>query len=470
MNILVVDDEALVRKTLQSQIESDSKDHRVFTADSLDEALETLENENIDLVLTDLTLDDSPERAGLKLLKAISEHWAGTVAVAMTGHDEDPLVEQCLKAGAADYILKPIDAGMLRQVVRKAPVLHRLLRKNQNLRNQAGRNAMKSFELKSKSPVFNEILERARKLKGSGKSVLIRGESGAGKEILARYLWSIEGDDSRPFVPVNCGAIMSTLAESELFGHKRGAFSGATDHRTGKFESAHGGDIFLDELATLGSDIQVKLLRVLATGEISPVGQDTVKKVSCRVITATNEDLETMIQAKTFREDLLFRVKQFTLTIPPLRERREDILDLANHFLNESGYRDKRIGGSAQKLLLTYSWPGNVRELKSAIEVAAVFADGSELTAQDIRPQLQTGDQPLLPQALPSAASDEIDPAILEGNFKHLVNEFEQKLIATAMKKAGSEAAAAKFLGVPRSTLGDIRRRSGAQKNNKAKP
>src|SRR5271157_980158 len=198
MDILVADDETLVRKTLQSQIESDSKAHRVFSAASVEDALEILEAENVDLVLADLTLDDSPERAGLTLLRRMAERWPATVAVAMTGHDEDALVEQCLKAGAADYILKPIDAAMLKQTVRKAPVLHRLLRKTQNFRNQAGRGALRPFELKSKSPAFNTVLERARKMRGSGHSVLVRGESGAGKEVLARYLWSLEGDDSRP--------------------------------------------------------------------------------------------------------------------------------------------------------------------------------------------------------------------------------------------------------------------------------
>jgi DNA-binding NtrC family response regulator len=461
VNILIVDDETLVRKTLQSQIESDSKGHKIFSAASLEAALEILEAENVDLVLTDLSLDDQPERAGLKLLREISKNWPGTVAVAMTGHDEDALVEQCLKAGASDYILKPIDATTLRQTVRKAPVLHRLLSKGQNFKNQAGRDALQPFELRSKSPAFNAVLEKARKMRGTPHSILIRGESGAGKEVLARYLWSFENDDARPFVPVNCGAITASLAESELFGHKRGSFSGATEHRTGKFETANGGDLFLDELATLSMEIQIKLLRVLSTGEISPVGQDTVKKVTCRVITATNEDLEAMIQAKTFREDLFFRVKQFSLTIPPLRERREDIMDLARQFLDTSGYADKRLGKDAEKLLLTYAWPGNVRELKSAVEVAAVFADGSEITPQDIRPQLQQTEGPGLAKAIPQGNSNEvaIDESVLEGNFKHLVSEFEQKLIATALQKCGSENSAAKFLGIPRSTLGDIRRR-----------
>lgn len=460
MKILIVDDETLIRRTMQAQIESELGSHQVFTAGSVDEALKVIEDEIIDLVFTDLTLDDGPERAGLRLLNELRERSPSTVAVAMTGHDEDALVEQCLKAGASDYILKPIDAEMLKRSLRKAPVLHRLLRKNQNFRMQAGRDALRPIELKSKSKSFQTVLDTAKKLRGAGQSVLIRGESGSGKEILARYLWSLEADDSRPFVAVNCGAIPASLAESELFGHKKGAFSGAIDARLGKFESANGGDLFLDELATLTPELQVKLLRVLSTGEINPLGQDKPKKVVCRLITATNENLEELIKAKAFREDLYFRVKQFSLTIPPLRERKEDILDLAQQFLRESRFSDKTIGKSAEALLLSYSWPGNVRELRSAIEVAAVLSDGSELQAGDIRPHLQSTDVPILPMAM--HVGTEIDGDAIQGQFSHLMREFEQKLIDTAMKKCGSENAAAKFLGIPRSTLGDIRKRHRA--------
>jgi DNA-binding NtrC family response regulator len=459
MKIMIVDDETLVRKTLQAQIESEGG-HQVFGAASLKEALDILDREMLDLVLTDLSLDDSQERAGITLLQELREY-PSTVAIAMTGHDEDSLVEQCLKAGASDYILKPIDADKIRQALRKAPVLHRLLRKNQNLKSQAGKDALTPIQLTTKSPAFNAVLATAKKLRGAGQSVLIRGESGTGKEVMARYLWSLEGDDSRPFIAVHCGAIPASLAESELFGHKKGSFSGATDHRAGKFESANGGDIFLDELATLTLETQIKLLRVLATGEIYPVGQDQLKVVRCRVITATNENLEEMIQAKTFREDLLFRVKQFTLTLPPLRERTEDIFDLANEFLRSSGFADKKISKGAEKLLLSYSWPGNVRELRSAIEVAAVLSDSSEIQVADLTPHLQQATSPVLPRALPQGSN--LDEASIEGNFNHLLREMETKMIDVAMKKCGSESAAAKYLGIPRSTLGDIRKRLRAK-------
>ncbi|TNE95830.1 MAG: sigma-54-dependent Fis family transcriptional regulator [Deltaproteobacteria bacterium] len=455
MKVLIVDDETLLRRTLQAHIES-SGAHIVYSASDVDDAIEVLESEIIDLAFVDLTLDDGPTRAGLDLLYELRKISPNTVAVAMTGYNEDALVEQCLKAGAADYILKPLDADMIKQTLRKAPVLHRLLRKNQNYKNQAGKDVLKPIELTSKSKAFKDVIEMAKKLRNTGQSVLIRGENGTGKEVLARYLWSLEGDDSRPFIAVNCGAIPSSLAESELFGHRKGSFSGAIDHRQGKFESAHGGDLFLDELATLSMEVQVKLLRALANGEISPVGQDNAKKVSCRVITATNENLEDMIKDKTFREDLFFRVKQFCLTIPPLRERKEDILDLTSMFLRESQFPDKTLSSDAEKLLLNYSWPGNVRELKSAIEVAAILSDSSEIQESDITPHLQT-EVKLLDKAISS--NHEINEDAIKGNFNHLIREFERKLIETAINKCGSDTAAAKFLGIPRSTLGDIKKR-----------
>jgi DNA-binding NtrC family response regulator len=257
---------------------------------------------------------------------------------------------------------------------------------------------------------------------------------------------------------VNCGAIPSHLAESELFGHKKGAFTGATESRAGKFESADGGDIFLDELATLTLDLQAKLLRVLSSGDIYPVGFDKPKHVRCRTIAATNENLEEMIKAKNFREDLFFRIKQFSITLPALRERREDILDLANQFLREKNYREKSFAPSAEKLMLEYSWPGNIRELKSAIEVAAILCDGSQIEAKDLLPHLVQS-APVFEEVVPKNNISEIDEKALEGKFSQVVTEFELKLINFAMEKKGSESAAAKYLGIPRSTLGDLRRR-----------
>lgn len=455
MRILIVDDETLVRKTMQSQIPAP---HVVSLADSLEEALDIMDKQLIDLVFTDLSLDESADRVGLQLIQEISKNYPTTVVVAMTGHDESHLVEACMKAGAVDYLVKPFDTKTLTQVLRKAPVLHRLLRRNQTLKHQAGSKLVTHINLYTKSPAFKSVIDTAKKIRGAGQSVLIRGESGSGKEVMAQYLWSLENDDSRPFIAVNCGAIPSHLAESELFGHKKGAFTGATENRAGKFESADGGDLFLDELATLSMDLQVKLLRALSSGDIYPVGQDVGRKVNCRTIAATNENLEELIRDKKFREDLFFRIKKFTITLPALRERKEDILDLANEFLIGSGYREKSFSPQAEDLLLRYSWPGNIRELKSAIEVACVLADGDQIHPGDLTPHLVQS-APVYEEVIKNNPIAEIDEKALEGRYSHVVSEFELKLIDFALKKKGSESAAARYLGIPRSTLGDLRRR-----------
>lgn len=455
MRILVVDDETLVRKTLQAQIPAP---HTVALADSMEEALEMMSRQLFDVVFTDLSLDESPELKGVKLIAETAKAYPTTVLIAMTGHDEAHLVETCMKAGAIDYLVKPFDAKTLEHALRKAPVLHRLLRKNQTLKHQAGAKLVEPIDLRTKSPAFRAVLETAKKIRGTALPVLIRGESGSGKEVMAQYLWSLEGDPARPFIAVNCGAIPGHLAESELFGHKKGAFTGATETRAGKFESADGGDIFLDELATLSADLQVKLLRVLSGGEIHPVGQDVARKVACRTIAATNENLEQLIREKKFREDLFFRIKNFTLTLPPLRERREDILDLAEDFVRAGNFPGRTFSPAAKELLTAYSWPGNVRELKAAVDVASVLADADVIEPRDLRPHLAPS-APVYDEVIRNHSVAEIDEKALEGRYAHVVAEFEMKLIEFALRKKGSESAAARYLGVPRSTLGDLRRR-----------
>ncbi len=460
MRILIVDDQALIRKSIQAVIQSapGGEGHSIFMAGSKEEALELLETQIIDLAFLDLNLGDDSKPEGIELLRELRVSQPNTVPIIVTGHEETAIIEECLKLGAADYLIKPFNEELLRQVLRKAPVVHRLLRKNETYKSRVETAKPSRFHLQSKSPAYLKVLEQAKKFRGTDHSLLIRGESGSGKEVLAQFLWDQENDDSRPMIPVNCGAITPTLAESEFFGHKKGSFTGATEHRTGKFESADGGDLFLDELATLGMEIQVKLLRALGTGEIFPVGQDKPKKVKCRVIAATNENLEEMIKAKTFREDLLFRIKQFTLTLPPLRERKDDILDLANYFLKEKNYLDKSFSKNAEAFLLSYSWPGNIRELKSAVEVAAVLSDGAQIQVSDLKPHLiQSSTETAAPQL--QTLSSQLEDHEIEGNFQHLVRGFERKLIERALEKSGSESAAAKFLGIPRSTLGDIRKR-----------
>ncbi|MBI4924519.1 MAG: sigma-54-dependent Fis family transcriptional regulator [Bdellovibrio sp.] len=384
MRILVIDDEKLVRTMIQSQLQMK---HSLVTADSADAARLLLEKYAVDLIFLDLQLDQSEEPAGLSLLRDIRVLNPNVIIIVMTGLDDSKLIGRCFELGATDYFFKPIVPEKLELVIQKSKIVQQLIRQNQTMRSHVGQKVFSKTEIKTKSPKFQRILDQAKKLKGKNISILLLGETGVGKEIMAQHIWSLENDPCRPFIPVNCAAITPTLAESELFGHKKGSFSGAIENRIGKFEQADGGDIFLDEVATLSLESQQKLLRVLNNGEITPVGQNVPKKVNCRVIAATNEDLETIVKEKLFREDLLFRLNQITLRIPPLRERKEDIPELINGFLLEAGYTHITLSQDAMAFCVEYSWSGNIRELKAVIQTAAILSDSNTLETADLRAQ-----------------------------------------------------------------------------------
>lgn len=451
MKVLVADDEKIIRSTLQRQLEDS---HQVVTASSYQEALDALERNVFDLAFIDLNLDDTDELTGTKLIPEIRKNAPSTILIAMTGLEDPDLIAKCYDLGASDYIFKPIVSKTVGLIVQRAKTTHKLIRQNRSLKIQANENGSDKLVLTTKSPRFQAVLDRATKLKGTKESVLVRGESGAGKEIMMWFLWNLEGDESRPRVPINCGAITATLAETELFGHRKGAFSGATENRIGKFEQADGGDIFLDEVATLTPELQNKLLRVLNDGEITPVGQNLPKKLDVRVIAATNEPLEDMVKAKSFREDLFYRLKQITITIPPLRDRKEDIPDLATLFLKPIG---KSLAPDALRFCVEYHWPGNVRELRDTVKAAAIFSDSGEVTLRDLYSQLESGiatvsDVPDISiQQLES--HDALAERKIQGNFNKLSREFEQQLVKFALEKTDSDTSAAKYLGIPRSTL-----------------
>lgn len=452
MRILVIDDDKLVRSTIQRQLQNR---HSMVTAQSAQEAHGILEKYAVDLVFLDLQLDESEDPAGVALLKEIKASNPNVIAIVMTGLDDSKLIERCFELGATDYIFKPIVPEKLELIIQKAKVVQQLVRQNQTLQSQTRQKTFSKIEIQTKSPKFQTVLNQAKKLKGKNVSILLLGETGVGKEIMAQYLWSLEDDNCRPFIPVNCAAITPTLAESELFGHKKGSFSGATETRIGKFEQADGGDIFLDELATLSMETQQKLLRVLNNGEITPVGQNVPKKVVCRVIAATNEDLDSMVKEKQFREDLLFRLNQITLQIPPLRERKEDIPDLIKAFLIEAGYADKKLSADALAFCNQYNWPGNIRELRATIQAAAIFSETDTLQIEDIQGQVKV--MPGLRTNLNDDRTEEATVTVLNANFQHLVRSYERKLIEEALERAGNETNAAKILGIPRTTLRSIR-------------
>lgn len=388
--ILVVDDEAPLRDILQRGL-SQMGGFSVEVAQNGKEAIEKIESEIFDLVLTDLMM---PEMDGMELLKIIKGTRPEMPLIMMTAHGSIDTAVEAMKIGANDYITKPIDLKDLLLHISKVHHESLLLQENRLLRIEV----RKKFE-------FSNIIGKCRKMQGvfsmiekvapSSSTVIIYGGSGTGKELVAKALHYNSPRTDQPFIPFNCSAIPETLVESELFGHTKGAFTGAIQTKKGLFEEAHGGTLFLDEISTVLPSVQVKLLRVLQEKEVMKIGSTERTKIDVRVIAATNEDLEANMKKGKFREDLFYRLHVFPIFLPDLKERKEDIPLLAYHFLDlyskEAKKEIKGISKEAMNLLLEYHWPGNVRELENAIERAVIMAEGEFLTPQDLPMDLTEG-------------------------------------------------------------------------------
>lgn len=465
MRIIVVENERLLGLTLKASLEQpinpNQEPHVIHLASSFEDAMRVIEKETIDIAFLDIDLGENHKDGGIKLLKYFRKHYPSTVVIIMTGMEADKIIEECLQIGAADYIFKPFEPRRVHHLMMKAIVQHRLFRRTESLRVQGGDRVAEPIELKSKSPCFNEVIELAKRIKGKKLRALITGESGTGKEVMARFIWSQEGDLTRPFIPVHCGAIPENLVESNLFGHVKGAFTGAISDKKGYFEAADGGDIFLDEIGTMPLDVQVKLLRALNSGEITRVGSNKGKCFNFRVIAATNENIEELTKQGRFREDLLFRLKEVELHLPPLRDRKEDIIDLIHSFLNKNGHHEKYFSIDALDIFLSYTWPGNIRQLEKTVSVLAELAEKQEITAEEVRRQLGIN-SPSNHQSLVDSSSEDkvingslcqIQPTEIEGRFQHVLEDVEKKMIRFALEKEPSESQAAKFLGMPRNSL-----------------
>jgi len=388
MKILVVDDEGPVREMLKKGLYQ-MGGFSVEVAQNGSEALKKTEEDVFDLVLTDMKM---PEMDGLELLKLIKAMWPDMIVIMMTAYGSIETAVEAMKNGANDYITKPIDFNELLIHISKAQKENLLLKENRLLRMEVKRK----FEFKNiigKSKPMQEVFSLIEKVSSTNSTVIIYGGSGTGKELVAKALHYNSSRASQPFIPFNCGAIPETLVESELFGHTKGAFTGAIQAKRGLFEEANGGTIFLDEISTILPSVQVKLLRFLQDKEMMKVGGMEKVKLDVRVIAATNEDLEANIKKGTFREDLFYRLYVFPISLPDLKERKEDIPLLAYHFLDiytkENQKPIKGISKEAMKLLLEYHWPGNVRELENAIERAVVMADQEFLTPKDFPKNLK---------------------------------------------------------------------------------
>jgi len=410
-------------------------------------ALEAVETRGADVVVTDLKM---PDMDGIELLRRLRAVRPALPVILLTAHGSVPSAVAAMREGAFDYVAKPFDNDELRALVARALELTRLERENRELRRAvAGRYAPEAIV--AESPRSVELLALLRRVAPSRATVLVQGESGTGKELVARLLHYWSDRVAHPFVAVNCKAFAEGVLESELFGHEKGAFTGAAAARAGCFERATGGTLFLDEIGEIGGEFQAKLLRVLQEGEVLRVGGSAPRTVDVRVVCATNRVLRQEVAAGRFREDLFFRLNVIPIQLAPLRERREDILPLARQFLDrqqrETG-RALSFGADAEAALLAHPWPGNVRELENAVERAVVLARGEEITPED-----------LLLEQLPETAPAAIGPG---GTLQDSLDRAAAARIAAALSAAGgNRIEAARALGIERTTLYRMMKRLG---------
>ena len=384
--LLVIDDEKNIREGLAADFEMDGYDVKI--AANGDEGLEFLSKGDIDLVITDLRM---PGTSGEDVLKKVTREMPGIPVIVLTGHGSIDAAVSAMQNGAYDFLKKPLNLEHLELVVKRALKGRELSLQHQELLSEV--KSKSSDNMIGKSPSLQKVNNLINKVADSKISILITGESGVGKEVVADAIQQKSSRRDKPFIKVHCAALSESLLESELFGHEKGAFTGAETLHKGKFELADGGTIFLDEIGEINPGVQVKLLRVLQEKKFERVGGEKTIEVDVRVISATNKTLENEVKQKHFREDLYFRLKGIEIMVPPLRERKDDIPLLLNNFLSkynkENNKNIKGFSNSAKNILFNYDWPGNVRELQHCVESAVVMASGDEIQAEDLTIQLE---------------------------------------------------------------------------------
>lgn len=382
-NILIVDDEQVVRESLTHWFEEDN--YNVCSAESGEVALKKFESNKFDLILLDMKM---PGMSGLELLVKIKENDPDVIVILITAFASVSSAIKALKDGAYDYITKPIDPDELSHIVEKALEQKKIVNENFRLKENID-HIVRPDNLIGESPAMEKIFSLINTVAPTDTTVMLRGESGTGKELVAKAIHINSGRKYFPIITVNCGALAESILESELFGHEKGAFTGAHYKRKGKFEMANGGTIFLDEVGTISLKMQIELLRVIESKQFTRVGGNETIKSDFRVIAATNEPLEELVKQGKFREDLYYRLDVFTILIPPLRERPDDIPILAYYFLNrfstQMNKKKTKFSPEAMDFLMKHNWPGNVRELENAIERAVVVSK-SEIIQQDDLP------------------------------------------------------------------------------------
>ncbi len=433
--VLIVDDEKSARDGLVRALR---QGYRVFVAENGTSALEVLASQKIDVLLSDVRM---PGMDGITLMQRALANHPGLICIILTAYGDVELAVQAMQQGATDFMTKPINLDKLELVLGRVLKAKRMELENEQLRAQLD-DKYGLENMVGHSAPMQEIFETIRQVASSRATVLIQGESGTGKELVAKAIHQLGSRSKGPFVAVHCAALSQNLLESELFGHEKGAFTGAMERRIGRFEKADGGSLFLDEISEIDASVQVKILRALEERQIERVGGDTPVDVDSRLIAATNRDLKGMVDEGAFREDLFYRLYVVVITLPPLRERQDDILLLLNHFLagfnEENGKQIEGFTPAAYEMLSSYEWPGNIRELRNLVERMVVLARGKMLDVKDI---------PIQVREQASDGEVRIDADLT-------VDEMEKRMVVQALEKTGgNRTKAAEKLGVSRRTL-----------------
>lgn len=441
--LLIVDDERATREGLRSALE---EEFDIYTAANASEAATILKSEHIQLLLTDLRLGGD---SGMQVLDTALALPDPPVALMMTAYGSVDTAVEAMRHGAWHFVTKPLNLDEVEMLLKRALRSRNLETENKQLTQQVAKSH-KLDRLIGKSLEIQKVSELIQQVSPTRATVLIEGESGTGKEVVAHMIHHLSGRPASKMVTVHCAALSPQLLESELFGHEKGAFTGAAQRRIGRFEQADGGTIFLDEIGEIDAATQIKLLRVLSERSLERVGSNTPVKVDVRVIAATNRNLREMVDAGTFREDLYFRLNVVKIEMPPLRNRREDIVLLANSFLAEFAKENQRplkpLTDEALKLLLSYPWPGNVRELRTAIEHGVVMSNDSQIDARHLPNFLQQAPGFIKRSAISKNSLD--DPMELN------LHVLEAKAIRAALASSdGNRTRAAELLGLSRRTL-----------------
>ena len=441
-NLLIVDDEEHTREGLELALEDKFE---VFLASSAEESFNALNSENFEVVLTDLRMSGE---SGMSVIDFAVKHASNPIIIMMTAYGEVELAVEAMKRGAFDFLSKPVNLEKLELLIQRGLNERKLKSENQELHQRLDKKF--SFDgILGESPALEKVLEQVKLIGPSKATVLVTGETGTGKEMVAQSIHQNSQRSRGPFVPVHCAALPSNLLESELFGHEKGAFTGANERRIGRFESANGGTLFLDEIGEIDTSTQVKLLRFLESKTIERLGSSKTLGLDVRLVCATNKDLHEMVRQGNFREDLFYRLNVVAVELPALRERGNDIVLLLHHFLHyfaeENGFNVPDLEKDAIDTLLQYSWPGNVRELRNFCENLVVLKRGAKITQYDLDPRFLTSG---LENGTSIEISKETKPSLLS------VEENQKRLLRNALLQAGgNKTKAAELMGISRRTL-----------------